>query len=252
MINEDLIQSGKITGYILSNLKKAIVPGISALELDELAQNLTSKLNAKPAFKNFNNYPHSICISLNNQLVHGIPTHVKIKQHDLVSIDYGANYKGWITDAAFTIGVNLTDATLTKFLSDTLLALENAIKKAVIGNTIYDISLAIENVAKVNNYSIAKNLTGHGVGKSLHEKPIIPNFTSENLKRIKLKEGMSLAIEPMFGNARIKNEMLIETRVDLDNWTLTLPKSIMGAHFEHSIYLTNKQPIILTKLVDNI
>lgn len=249
-MNDNLIYCGKICGYVLNKTVEKIKPGVTALELDKFAEKLIEKFKARPAFKNYNGYPNATCISVNSHLVHSIPTNYKIVKNDIVSIDLGVNYKGNITDAAYTKSLS-NNTKINKFIRDTQKSLYLAIAESTYGNKISEISKAIESVAKINGYSIAKGLSGHGVGNKLHTDPLIPNYYTKNSTKT-LKNNIAIAIEPMFGIKRLNNKLLIETKKMPDKWTLYLPNNILGAHFEHSILINGNKPLILTKFIDRI
>lgn len=239
-------EGGKILAKILSKTAKIIKPGISTLEIDEYVFKLIKENNGIPAFLNYrpqgmrSAFPASVCISINDEIVHGIPSKNKIlKEGDIVSLDIGLKYKGLFTDHAITVPVGRISDINRRLLEDTKKALEVGIKAARGGNTIGDIGYAIESFAS-NKYGIVRDLAGHGVGKEIHEDPYVPNFGKPS-KGITLVPGMIIAIEPMLclGTHHIK--------VDDDDWTIRTSDGKNSAHFEHTILITKNKPEILTK-----
>ncbi len=228
--------------YTLNKVTKAIRVGISAKELDELAEKIIRSKKAEPAFKGYDGFPASLCVSINENIVHGIPTKDKIlKQGDVVGLDLGVKYNGYFTDMAVTIAVGRTHPRAKQMIKITKKALDLGIKQAKEGNTIGDIGKAIQNYVEKNKFSVIRQLTGHGVGKKIHEDPKIPNFFPSPWKNIKLKEGMILAIEPMVAIGDFKIKTLN------DNWTIAMADKSLSAHFEHTIVVTKKVGKILTR-----
>ncbi len=239
-------EGGKILAKILSKTAKIIKPGISTLEIDQYIFNLIKKNGGTPAFLNYrphgmrSSFPASACISINDEIVHGIPTKNKIlKEGDIVSVDIGLKYKGLFTDHAMTVGVGKVSEINSKLIEDTKKALEVGIRAAIGGNTIGDIGYAIEQFVK-NKYGIVRDLAGHGVGKEIHEDPYVPNYGKKG-QGVKLVPGMIIAIEPMLclGTHQIE--------VDDDDWTIRTRDGKNSAHFEHTILITKGKPKILTK-----
>lgn len=239
-------EGGKILADILSKTAKIIKPGISTLEVDKYVFNLIKEKGGIPAFLNYlpegmsNPFPASVCISVNDEIVHGIPSKNKIlKEGDIVSLDAGLKHKGLFTDHAITVPVgNISDVN-RKLIEDTKKALDIAIKASKGGNTIGDIGYAIESFVN-GQYGIVRDLAGHGVGKEIHEDPYVPNFGKPG-KGVKLVPGMIIAIEPMLclGTHRIV--------VDDDDWTIRTSDGKNSAHFEHTILITKDKAEILTK-----
>lgn len=239
-------EGGKILAKILSKTAKIIKPGISTLEIDQYIFNLIKKNGGTPAFLNYrphgmrSSFPASACISINDEIVHGIPTKNKIlKEGDIVSVDIGLKYKGLFTDHAMTVGAGKVSEINSKLIEDTKKALEVGIRAAIGGNTIGDIGYAIEQFVK-NKYGIVRDLAGHGVGKEIHEDPYVPNYGKKG-QGVKLVPGMIIAIEPMLclGTHQIE--------VDDDDWTIRTRDGKNSAHFEHTILITKGKPKILTK-----
>lgn len=250
MVNKDQARSGVINATIIQLIAKTIKPGINGLDIERIINQELKKYHAQPAFLNYSGYKHSSCISVNETLVHGIPNTTPFKPGDVVSFDFGVTYNGWITDAAITLVIPPVPAKVTQLIQATSLALKKGIEMSVAGNRVGDISNAIESVANKYHLGVVKTLTGHGVGQELHQPPIIPNFGKPKTGEI-LKEGMSIAIEPMFSlNPDSPKKNTASTLTSQDGWNIDLKKGNIGAHFEHTLTITNHQPIILTAPVD--
>ena len=234
-------ESGKIVAETHEILRAAIQPGISTLELDRIAENHIRKYNAVPSFKGYHGYPGSICASINEEVVHGIPGSKIIKEGDIISIDIGAYYKGYHADAAKTHAVGIISEEDRKLIEVTKESFYEGLKFAKLGCRLSDISHAIQTHVEKNNFSVVRDLVGHGVGKQLHEDPQIPNYGSPG-KGPKLKEGMVLAIEPMVNAGKFHVKMLG------DGWTIVTIDSKKSAHYEHTIAITEDGPLILTRL----
>ncbi len=239
-------EGGKIIAKVLSKTAKMVKPGISTLEIDKYVYDLIKEYGGIPAFLNYRPqgmrtpFPASACVSVNDEIVHGIPSKNKIlKEGDIVSIDIGLKYKGLFTDHAMTVAVGRISDSNKKLIEDTKKALEVGIRAAVGGNTIGDIGYAIESFVN-NKYGIVRDLAGHGVGKEIHEDPYVPNYGKKG-QGAKLVPGMIIAIEPMLclGTHQIE--------VDDDDWTIRTRDGKNSAHFEHSILITKNKPEILTK-----
>ena len=213
-------------------------------ELDKLAEEYTISKGFIPAFKGYQNFPSSICASINNEVVHGLPSKNKIlKQGDIIGVDFGVYDGTFYADSAFTFPVGNVSENITKLLNVTKESLNLGIQKAQVGNKIYDISKAIQDHIEKNGFTVVRSYVGHGIGKDLHEEPHVPNFILDNndrSKSMKLKEGMVLAIEPM---VNIGN---FEVELSNDNWTVKTCDGSLSAHFEHTVALTKNGPKILT------
>ncbi|MEI8389132.1 MAG: type I methionyl aminopeptidase [bacterium] len=233
--------AGSIVAEVHNVLKELIVPGISTYELDEVAEKTILKNKAIPAFKGYHGYPATICASINEQVVHGIPSkEVFLKEGDVISIDVGAVYKGMVGDSAVTHPVgNITDE-LKNLLEVTNQALFDGIEKMVAGNRLYEtVSGAIEDRANLHGYGVVKQYGGHGIGKAMHEDPFLYNFRTGEPGPM-LKTGMVIAIEPMF------NLGVPDVHVLTDNWTVVTDDGKHSAHFEHTVLVTSEGPEILT------
>ena len=232
--------AGKIVGDTHVYLKEYIKPGITTNELDKLAYDFIISKGATPSFLNYGGYPASICTSINEEVVHGIPSNRKLNNGDIISIDIGACYKGYHGDSAWTYPVGEISLEKKKLLEDTKRALFEGLNMVKPGNKIGDIGYAIETYAKAHNLGVVKELVGHGVGKSLHELPDVPNYGNKNTG-MTLKEGMVIAIEPMLNLGTSKVYILD------DDWTIVTRDNSPSAHFEHTIVVTNNGYEILTK-----
>lgn len=235
-------QAGKILAKVHEELGKIIKPGISTWEIDRLGEELIRSYECIPNFLNYNGYPASVCVSVNEEVVHGIPSKERIlKEGDIVSLDAGLIYKGYHSDAARTHYVGKVDPKVQKLVEETKNSFFEGIKMAKAGNHLYDISNAIDAYISQFGYGIVRDLVGHGIGTSLHEDPQIPNF--KQLRRgLKLQPGMTLAIEPMINLGRADVEWLS------DDWTVVAEDGLPSAHYENTILITEGEPEILTIL----
>lgn len=244
-----LREGGKRLAFILEDLAKAVKPGVSTLDLNNLADKLAREKGDVPALLNYRPrgakrpYPASVCISLNDEVVHGIPNENPkiLKEGDIISFDMCLNHKGLITDSTITVPVGKIDKESQKLVEVTKESLYAGIKAARGGKRIGDIGFAIERVAKANGYSVVEDLCGHGVGYKVHEDPYVPNYGEKGMGE-KLKPGMVLALEPML-NQGIKDVVLQD-----DGYTYKTADGKRSAHFEHTILITNGEAEILTKL----
>ncbi len=217
-----------------------IKPGITTFELDKLAYENITAHNAYPVFLGYNDFPASICVSINDEVIHGIPAKERVlKDGDIVSIDLGVKYNGYIADSAYTFAVGNVSPDAEKLMKVTYNALYKGIKAAVAGNRIGDIGYAVQSYVEDYGYDVVRAYVGHGVGKELHEEPQVPNYGRPGTGK-RLKEGMVIAIEPMvtMGSA--------EVMVQNDGWTVVTEDGSLAAHFEHTIAITDSEPIILT------
>jgi methionyl aminopeptidase len=226
---------------VLEGLRSLVQPGITTFELEKYATTEALKRNAKCAFRGYNKYPSSLCCSPNDQVVHGLPSKEHLKSGDILSLDYGILYDGFYGDAAITVPVGIVSDSAKKLTTVTEESLYAAIKMAIPGNRLGDVSSAVQVYVENRGYSVVRDFVGHGIGRSLHEDPQIPNYGSSG-KGIKLKAGMVLAIEPMI------NEKSHEVRVLDDNWTVITCDGGLSAHFEHTIAITENGPEILTRI----
>lgn len=235
----DLMRTSGSINYLTHKLiEENIKVGIETNELNNIAHNFILKNNASPSFLNYDGFPKSICISINEEVVHGIPSNRKLKEGDIVSIDIGVNYKGYHSDSAMTHIVGSTTKENELLVKNTKRSLYKGLSVIKEGVNLSKIGEEIENYAKENNLSVIKELVGHGVGKNLHEKPDIPNYYEPS--DVILKEGMTLAIEPMLNLG--KRYIYIEE----DDWTIKTEDNLPSAHFEHTILVTKDGYEILT------
>ncbi len=235
-------ESGRILAMVHDELGKAIVPGISTKEIDILGDKLIRSYGCIPNFLHYNGYPASICVSVNDEVVHGIPNHHRILQNgDIVSLDAGLIYQGYHSDAARTYGVGQISQEAVSLIEVTRQSFFEGIKKAKAGNYLYDISNAIDAYVSTFGYGIVRDLVGHGIGTKLHEDPQIPNFAQKR-HGIKLQAGMTLAIEPMINLGRADVEWLD------DDWTVVTEDGSLSAHYENTVLITDGEPEILTVL----
>jgi methionyl aminopeptidase len=238
---EELRRSNAIVAEVFEKLKKVIVPGIQTKELDQIAEDIIRSRGALPAFKGYRGFPATLCISINEEVVHGIPGSRRIKEGDIVSIDVGVNMNGYFGDGAITIAVGEIDDVGKKLIEVTEKALYIGIEKARPGNRLFDISYAIQSWVESNGFSVVRDFVGHGIGKDLHEEPQIPNFGSPN-QGPRLEKGMVFALEPMV------NEGTYMVKILSDGWTVVTADGKRSAHFEHSIAITDGEAEILSIL----
>ncbi len=234
--------AGSILAAVLEELRAAIRPGISLAELDKKAEQKTRQYNAIPAFKGYNGFPASLCASVNEEVVHGIPGSRILKNGDIVGLDFGVIYQNFYADSAITVPVGTISEEAKKLIKVTEEALFKGIHQAQSGNRLYDISGAIQQYVESNGFSVVRDFVGHGIGRKMHEAPQIPNFVGNDYNPL-LKQGMALAIEPMVNIGTY--EVDVDTK---DNWTVRTADRKYSAHFEHTVAVTNNGPEILTLL----
>lgn len=233
-------EAGRITALAHRKVKEAIRPGVSTLELDRIAEETIRACGATPSFKGYNGFPGSICASINNVVVHGIPKpNTILKNGDIISVDIGACYKGYHGDAAKTHPVGDVSAEKLNLIKVTKESFYKGIERAKPNNRLSDISHAIEEYVKLNHYSVVKDFTGHGIGRHLHEDPMIPNYGEAGHGPL-LKAGMVLAIEPMVNAGKH------HVRILADDWTTVTVDRSDSAHYEHTIVITENGCEILT------
>lgn len=234
-------KASAIVAEALLAIKGYVAPGVSTKELEQIAEDIIRSRGGRPAFKGYRGYPSSICASVNDTVVHGIPSStIVLKEGDIISIDLGVVYRGYIGDAAITIPVGDIKPEVKRLLDVTEKALYIGIQQARVGRRVSDISHAIQSFVESKGYSVVRSFVGHGVGRSLHEDPQIPNFGPPG-KGPKLKEGMTLAIEPMVNAGRH------EVKVLEDGWTAKTVDGSLSAHFEHTVLVKKSGAEILTK-----
>ena len=240
---EIMAQGGAILGRTLQRLREAVRPGISTADLDAVAEEfIRSHPGATPAFKGLYGFPGSICTSINEEIVHGIPSRKRVlREGDIVSLDVGVAYQGFFTDSATTVAVGAVDPEVRRLLDVTAASLEAGIAAATAGNHIGDIGAAVQAVVEAAGFSVVRDLVGHGIGAEFHEEPQVPNYGKPK-RREKLVPGLTLAIEPMV------NAGGPATRTLADKWTIVTVDGSRSAHFEHTVAITENGPRVLTRV----
>ena len=244
---ENFKKAGKLAGQVLEHISKLVAPGITTGDLDEIAEKMIRDAGCLPTFKGYRKFPATICASINEEVVHGIPNRNRaLKEGDVISMDLGATFRvengkkmDYIGDTAITVAVGEINPRLQKLLDETQRSLYAGIKACLAGNTLDDIGGAIEDIAKENLYGIVRDYGGHGIGPNYHEDPLIFNYRTGS--KVKLKPGMVIAIEPMF------NQGGDRVRLKQDGWTVVTQDYKPSAHFEHSILVTESEPFVLTQ-----
>ena len=239
---EKMRRSGRVVRQVLEAAKEAVAPGRTTMDLERIAEKKIRDLGAKPAFKGYYDYPCVLCTSINDEIVHGIPSENRVlKAGDIVSIDCGVVLDGYYGDSAITVPVgDGVPPEVQKLLDVTRESLERGIEAARVGNTVGDVGAAVQQVVESNGFSVVREFVGHGIGTKLHEDPQVPNFGKSGYGP-KLRDGMVLAIEPMV------NMGGPETRVLQDKWTAVTEDGSFSAHFEHCVAVTRNGPVILTE-----
>lgn len=230
-------QCGKILATILDRLRMEIKPGVKTCQLDAIMAEESQKRGVKPSFKNYQGFPANLCVSVNDEVVHGIPGERVLREGDIVSLDLGVSYNGFHTDAAITVGVGKISAQAKELIAVTEGSLRVGIAQANCGAYVGDISTAIQNYVESRWFSVVREYTGHGVGRGLHEEPQVPNFAFS--KGPLLRKGMTLAIEPMVNAGDWR------TRLAPNQWTVLTVDGSLSAHFEHTIAITDGEAEIL-------
>ncbi|WP_432404451.1 type I methionyl aminopeptidase [Wukongibacter sp. M2B1] len=238
---EKMIKAGKIVGKTHEELKKYIKPGITTKELDQIAEDTIRSLGGIPAFKGYGGFPASICASINEEVVHGIPGLKKLKDGDIISIDIGSICDGYYGDSANTYPVGEISDEAKKLIEVTRDSFYEGLKFCKEGFRLSDVSHAIQRYVEDNGFSVVRDYVGHGIGTNMHEDPQIPNFGPAG-KGPRLRSGMALAIEPMVNIGTYKVKTLS------DNWTVVTLDGKLSAHYEHSLVITENEPLLLTKL----
>jgi methionyl aminopeptidase len=239
---EKMRRSGRLVRQVLDAVKEVVAPGVTTMDLERVAEAKIKELGAKPAFKGLYEYPCVLCTSVNNEIVHGIPSEKRVlKAGDIVSIDTGVLLDGYYGDAAITVPVGgELSPELQKLLDVTRESLYRGIEAARVGNTVGDVGAAVQQVVEAGGFSVVREFVGHGIGTKLHEEPQVPNYGTPG-SGAKLRDGMVLAIEPMVNIGRS------ESRVLADKWTAVTKDGTHSAHFEHTVAVTNDGPVILTE-----
>ena len=236
---EHMKRSNAIVAGVFQELKRVIEPGITTQELDQVTEKIILSKGAIPAFKGYRGFPASLCVSINEEVVHGIPGQRKVKEGDIVSLDVGVNLNGYFGDGAITLPVGKVDQDAKRLLEVTERALYVGIEKAKEGNRLFDISYAIQTWVEGHGFSVVRDYVGHGIGRDLHEEPQIPNFGTPH-QGPRLEKGMVLALEPMV------NEGTYDVKILPDGWTVVTTDGKRSAHFEHSIAITEEGAEILS------
>lgn len=242
---EVMRRANVIVAEILQELKQRVAPGVTTLELDALAEELTLKKKATPAFKGYTVagrvFPRSLCASINEEIVHGIPSPRALREGDIIGLDFGVIYNGFYGDSALTVGVGRVSEDAKRLVEVTERALYNGIEQLHEGKRLGDLGFTVQQTAENAGFSVVRAFVGHGIGKKLHEEPPVPNF-GEPDRGLRLKEGMVLAIEPMI------NAGGSEVEIKEDGWTAVTKDGSWAAHFEHSVAITKNGPYILSQL----
>jgi len=237
---ELMTEAGRILAIVHEELKKNLKPGMSTKDIDRLGEEVIRSYGCIPSFLNYNGYPASICVSVNDEVVHGIPTDQRIlKDGDIVSLDAGLIYKGYHSDAARTYGVGEISSKAKELIKVTEECFFEGMKYAKEGNHLFDISAAIGRYANERGYGVVRDLCGHGIGSQLHEAPEVPNYEM-NRRGPKLRRGMTLAIEPMINVGTWEVEWLD------DDWTVVTRDGSLSAHYENTVLITEDEPVLLT------
>ena len=234
-----------IVAEVLQELKARVAPGVTTLELDTIAEELTLKKQAIPAFKGYSVggrvYPRCLCASVNEEIVHGIPSNRPLREGDIIGLDYGVIYDGFYGDSAITVGVGTVSEEARRLMDVTEQSLYRGIEELHEGRRLGDLGAAVQRFAESAGFSVVRAFVGHGIGKKLHEEPPVPNY-GEPDRGLRLKEGMVLAIEPMV------NAGSYEVEIKDDGWTAVTKDGSLAAHFEHSVAITKNGPYILSQL----
>jgi methionyl aminopeptidase len=242
---EIMRRANAIVAEVLQELKRRVAPGVTTLDLDALAEEMTLKRNAIPAFKGYSVagriYPCCLCASINEEIVHGIPSHRALREGDIIGLDYGVIYEGFYGDSALTVGVGKVSEEAQRLMDVTERSLYTGIEQLHEGKRLGDLGAAVQKVAESAGFSVVRAFVGHGIGKRLHEEPPVPNY-GEPERGLRLKEGMVLAIEPMV------NIGGHEVEIKEDGWTAVTKDGSLAAHFEHSVAITKDGPYILSQI----
>lgn len=234
-----MLKAGEIVGKVFEKLYGEAKPGVKTKQLDKIAKEEIKSLGGRPAFFGYKGFPGNICTSINNVVVHGIPGEQRLTEGDIISLDVGAEFKGYYADAAITIAVGNISKEAKRLIDVTECSLSSGIEQARAKNRLSDVTAAIQGFVEKNGFSVVRAFVGHGIGSKMHEEPEIPNFkwTKED---VRLEPGMTLAIEPMV------NQGTYDVKIMEDGWTAVTQDGKLSAHFEHTILITEKEPKILT------
>jgi methionyl aminopeptidase len=234
-------EAGRIVATVLAILSESVKPGLKTKDLDIIAERETKKLGGKPSFKGYRGYPATLCVSINDEIVHGIPGDRVIQEGDVVSLDFGAIYQGYQGDAARTVGVGAVSPQAQALMQATEGALNAGIQMARDQNRLGDISAAVQQYAESRGFAVVREYTGHGIGRQMHEDPLVPNFGAAGVGPL-LKKGMALAIEPMLNVGDWR------TKLSTNDWTVFTADGSLSAHFENTIIITDGEAEITTRL----
>jgi methionyl aminopeptidase len=242
---EIMRRANVIVAEVLQELKRRVAPGVTTLDLDAVAEQMTLKKNAIPAFKGYNVggriYPRCLCASINDEIVHGIPSNRALREGDIIGLDYGVIFEGFYGDSAVTVGVGKVSEEAQRLMDVTEQSLYKGIEQLRDGRRLGDLGAAVQRFAESAGFSVVRAFVGHGIGKRLHEEPPVPNY-GEPERGLRLKEGMVLAIEPMV------NAGGYEVEIKDDGWTAVTKDGSLAAHFEHSVAITKDGPFILSQI----
>jgi methionyl aminopeptidase len=236
---EIIRESGKILGKAHAEVAKLVKPGIPTIELDRVAYQFILDNGGTPSFKGFHGFPYTLCISVNENVVHGFPSSYELKEGDIISIDCGVKWNGYHSDSAYTYGVGEVKPGVQKLLDYTKQSLYLGIEQAVVGNRVGDIGFAVQSYVEKEGFSVVRELVGHGLGKNLHEKPEVPNYGNKG-KGLKLENNLVIAIEPMIN---LGKKSVIQEK---DGWTIRTVDRMPSAHFEHTVAVKKGKADILT------
>jgi methionyl aminopeptidase len=235
-------EAGRIVSEILDALEKMVAPGVTTWDLDQEAERLIYEKGARPAFKGYNGFPACLCASVNEEVVHGIPSRKrKLAEGDLMKLDFGVVFKGYYGDSARTVPVGQVTPAAAALVEVTRESLRRGIAQLVPGNTLGDVGAAVQSYVESKGFTVVKDFVGHGIGRKLHEAPQVPNYGKKG-EGMKLRAGMTLALEPMVNAGTFKVEVLE------DDWTAVTLDRKLSAHFEHTVLITEKGPEILTRV----
>jgi methionyl aminopeptidase len=242
---EIMRRANVIVAEVLQELKRRVAPGVTTLDLDAVAEELTLKKKAIPAFKGYNVggriYPRCLCASINDEIVHGIPSNRALREGDIIGLDYGVIFEGFYGDSAVTVGVGKVSEEAQRLMDVTEQSLYKGIEQLRDGRRLGDLGAAVQRFAESAGFSVVRAFVGHGIGKRLHEEPPVPNY-GEPERGLRLKEGMVLAIEPMVNTGGY------EVEIKDDGWTAVTKDGSLAAHFEHSVAITKDGPFILSQI----
>ena len=236
---EAMARANQLVGQVLQAVKAEVAPGVKTVDLDAMAEEMARKAGAQPSFKGYHGYPYSLCCSVNSEVVHGFPRRQPLKEGDILSMDFGVLLEGFNGDSAITVAVGPVSDEATRLMEATQASLAAGIEQMRPGNRLGDVSSAVQKVAEGAGYSVVRQFVGHGIGRSLHEDPQVPNFGAPG-RGVELKPGLVLAIEPMV------NAGGHEVKILADGWTAVTADGKLSAHFEHTVAVTENGPRILS------